>query len=315
MATWRAVVTAIAALACGLSVWACTPRIDGGTNAGHPTLAFEGNPPEWADSGASVMAELERWRGLEFQTDVRVSFLSQSEPGLNGWYNSQTKQLVVATTESAQLGRSVLLHELFHALQDQSFNLYALRQQSVETPDANQTLSAIIEGEAMLAVSELLNYDFLAHAQLPKTDSLRDERFNNIFLYGDGMKFVMAVRDAGGWDAVDRLFQDPPRSTALIFNPERYLAGEREIEGVDVPLAPGDRLQSQSVRGEYQVRLLLARQPDTRSLLDAMDGAYVSDTFGTIEAADGTTLHRWVIAFSSADIAQTIEPGITTAIV
>lgn len=317
MKHWRPLlISNMLAIACGLSVWACAPQVDGGAMAGdRPNLTFEGNPPEWADTATAVMSELEQWRDLSFQDDLQVTFQSQPESDAHGWYNSQTKQLVVTTAKSERFGRSVLLHELFHALQDQSHDLFALRQQVGEQPDANRALSAIIEGEAMLAVSELMNYDFLAHAKLPEDTAIRDELFNNIFLYGDGMKFVMAVRDAGGWEAVDRVYRDPPRSTALIYNPERYLAGEREFESREVPLNSGDRLQSQTTRGEYQVRLLLARPSDTRSLLEVMnDGAYVHDTLSTIETEDGSTLHRWVIEFASREVAQEIEPGIATAI-
>lgn len=98
MKYWKAIAAGAIALVCGLSVGACSLQ-PGGATGDRVVLAFEGDAPEWADTATSVMSELEQWRGLSFQEDVRVTFQSQSEPGLNGWYNSQTKQLVVAATD------------------------------------------------------------------------------------------------------------------------------------------------------------------------------------------------------------------------
>ena len=129
-------------------------------------------------------------------------------------------------TKSEALGRGVLLHEIFHAWQEQYYDLYALHLQSIHTPDYDKAVTAMIEGEAMLAVSELMNYDFLAHARLPPDEPISDEFFEKVFLYGAGLQFIQALRDERGWDAVSAVFQDPPQSTTLILHPERYLAGE-----------------------------------------------------------------------------------------
>ena len=196
-----------------------------------------------------------------------------------------------------------MLHEIFHALQDQTFDLFALHSRTM-TPDQDRALVALIEGEAMLAVSELMNYDFEAHAQLPAEGPVSDELFEKLFLYAAGVRFVRALRDAGGWDAVDTAFANPPSATTLIFQPERYLAGERAAEIADISVAAGEELQSTEVQGEYGVRLWLVRDPKTRPLVELAGDAYVADALAVLTNAEGQTIHRWVIEFSNPAIAN-----------
>ena len=277
-------------------------------------VAFQGKMPPWAEDASAVMAELENWRGKSFSKNLQVTFQPQDEPGLNGWYNSETKELVVTTDGSDKMGRGVLLHEIFHALQDQNFDLYKLRLARFEQPDANQALSAIIEGEAMLAVSERLNYNFLDHAKLPAEGKIREDYFEKLFLYGNGLKFIQAVRDEGGWEAIDAVFENPPQSTALILNPERYVAGEREVATVEVPLQPGERLESETERGAYGVQLLIAQAEETRSQLDEFAEHYRGDRLTTIQIESDAIIHRWTIRFDSPDAAEQLSPALATAL-
>lgn len=315
MRGWPIVISGILALTCGLSIVSCTTTIKASTPAAtQPRITFEGDTPPWAESASAVMAELEQWRGLGFKENLQVTFQHQDDPNLNGWYNSETKQLVVTTAGSDELGRGVLLHEMFHALQDQHFDLYNLHIQSQNTPDYDKAVTAVIEGEAMLAVSELLNYDFLAHAQLPPEGTISDQLFENIFLYGAGLKFIQAVREDGGWDAVDAVFAAPPQATTLILNPARYLAGERAIDPTEVPLNIDETLTSQTIRGEYAVRLLLARQPETRPLVDSIGNSYITDTLGMLTNKNGDIIHRWVIELNNTNNIESLATGFTTAL-
>ena len=307
MRGWQLLISGI--LLCGLSVSSCTAP-----SAATPRITFVGDPPTWAETATATMAELEQWRGLPFKDNLEITFQPQDNPRLNGWYNSETKQLVVSADGSDELGRGVMLHEMFHALQDQQFDLYTLHLQSQNNADYDKAVTAIIEGEAMLAVSELMNYDFLAHAQLPPEGEISEQLFENIFLYGAGLKFIKAIRDEGGWDAVDDAFASPPQATTLILNPDRYLAGERTIAPTEVPLKTGETLTSTTMRGEYAVRLLLAQQPTTRFLLDSLDISYMTDTLGVITNDSGDTIHRWVLEFDQAGDITPVATALKTAL-
>ncbi|NEQ49600.1 MAG: hypothetical protein F6K11_05625 [Leptolyngbya sp. SIO3F4] len=313
MRGWRIILSGILALACGFSTVSCDTSIEAPTTT-QPQITFEGDTPPWANSASSVMTELEQWRELYFKENLQVTFKPKDDPLLKGWYNSETKQLVVTTGGSEGMGRGVILHDMFHALQDQHFDLYNLHIQSQDTPDYDKAVTAVIEGEAMLAVSELMNYDFLAHAQLPPEGEVSERLFENIFLYGAGLKFIRTVRDEGGWEAVDAVFADPPKATTLILNPERYLAGERTVAPVEISLQTGETLLSKTMRGEYELRLLLARQPETRSLVEDIGNSYVADTLGIITSTRGDMIHRWVIELRTSDNTEALATGVKTAL-
>ncbi|MEM6252780.1 MAG: hypothetical protein AAF821_07650 [Cyanobacteria bacterium P01_D01_bin.156] len=310
MRGWQMVLSGILALTCGFSTLGCSSTVEATVS---PRITFAGEPPSWAESASDVMAELEQWRGLPFKNDLEVTFAPQDNPRLNGWYNSETKQLVVTTGGSDELGRGVMLHEMFHALQDQHFDLYNLHLETQENSDYDKAVTAIIEGEAMLAVSELLNYDFLAHAKLPAEGEISEQRFENIFLYGAGLKFIKAIRDEGGWEAVSQVFTDPPQASTLILNPQRYLAGERTVSPLEIPLGTNETLAGKTIQGEYAIRLLLARQPETRSLMNNLDGVYQSDTLGVINT-DNKTLHRWLIQLNQSNNINALATALKTAL-
>jgi hypothetical protein len=58
------------------------------------------------------------------------------------------------------------------------------------------------------------------------------------FPYLEGERFVCALFRNGGWAAVDRAYRRPPTTTAQILFPERYLAGEGEVDAPP-PASPG----------------------------------------------------------------------------
>lgn len=260
-------------------------------------------PPAWAAEAVEIMAELETWRGKAFTEDLKVTFAPARGDGLKGWYDSQTHQLVVVESDSERFGRGVLLHEIFHALQDQTFNLEKLHLQA-QAPDADYALRALIEGEAMLAVSDLLDYDFAAHAKLPPEGEIGEATLEKLYLYGAGLKFVRALKAAGGWEALDAAFQDPPRSTALIFHPDRYLAGEREVPAL--PLEPGEAAFVTATPGEYGLWLWLAQSPESRLVLASAGEAFQGDKLVQVETATGQTQKRWVLQFSDPDVAAQV---------
>ena len=146
-----------------------------------------------------------------------------------------------------------MLHEMFHALQDQQYDLMAVHL-SGETVDEDRAIGAIIEGEAMLAVQEIMDYDFSQHTGIPLEGLLDEERFEKIFHYGDGLQFVLAVREALGWEGVSEVFAHPPSSSAEVFHPERYLAGWKPQVIQPYPLSQigeGEEIISSEAEGEY----------------------------------------------------------------
>lgn len=174
----------------------------------------------------------------------------------------------------------VALHELDHALQDQHFDLQAM-QEALEDPrstDREMALQALIEGDATLVmlqhamVSQGGNPDDVASvawmsqmlAGMPGMGefSRAPLYFQRalIFPYYVGMDLVNAVRDQGGWEAVNRMYLDPPRSTEQVLHPEKYLWERDEPRDVRISLPEswhGWESAGEDTGGEFLLRVLL----------------------------------------------------------
>lgn len=270
-------------------------------------LAPEGEAaPAFTQEAAAIMAELEGWRARDFTADLVVEFiLAADAPAekLNGWYEPDTGRLVVIENDNAAMGRGTLLHEMFHALQDQNFGLLELDRRALEGPapeDAQRALSALIEGEAMYAVAELMDYDFEQHTALPATGALDEARFEKIFHYGAGLRFVRHLHTVGGWDLVDAVWADPPVATTQIMHPDRFLAGvqPRDLSERAAPVCPcGAESHAARVLGEYGLALFLARSEATRARSAALAGRLAGDLCHTVHAEDGSERWVWYLSF------------------
>jgi hypothetical protein len=58
-----------------------------------------------------------------------------------------------------------------------------------------------------------------------------------VYPYTAGQEFVKALRARGGQRLVDRAFRHPPRTTASVLDPARYLAGDPLPRAVGLPAA------------------------------------------------------------------------------
>lgn len=270
-------------------------------------LAPEGEEaPAFTAEAGQVMADLEAWRGLDFQTDLVVEFIlagDAPEAKLNGWYEPDTKRLVVIENDNAAMGRGTMLHEMFHALQDQSFDLLALDQRAFDGPtpeDSFRALRALVEGEAMFAVADLMDYDFEQHTALPATGELDEARYEKIFHYGAGLRFVRELHRLGGWELVNEAYANPPLATTQIMHPDRYLAGVRPLDlgHVEGPTCdcPQD-FHAARVLGEYGLALFLARPEATRARSGAIAARLAGDLCHTVHDADGAEQFVWYLAF------------------
>jgi len=80
------------------------------------------------------------------------------------------------------------------------------------------------------------------------------------FPYRDGTEFVSMLYQAGGWNAVNAAFKQPPRSSEQILHPERYYAGDMPI-AVTLPdlRIDGWHVVAEDTLGELYLRIYLER--------------------------------------------------------
>lgn len=216
----------------------------------------------------------------------------------------------------------VLVHELVHALQDQSFDLAKYTDRGPLSDEGAARL-AVVEGDATLT---MFNYLLGGHAEvipgfqkgiedmMGNPDSLREMsagfpggealtdapawlRETLMFSYLQGALFAMDVRKAGGQALLDRAFaRDPPRSTEQVLHPEKWHGKKDqpvEIRWPDLAAAlPGFKKVAEGHLGELGVRILLSQGGGRAALASASQAAagWGGDRFALYEKGDRRVL-------------------------
>ena len=182
--------------------------------------------------------------------------------------------------------KTVLAHELIHALADQHYDLDKLREATKDDGDRELALVALIEGEATLAMMGAAagDWDGTATAQMPARQlsfmmnmmgpmmtvgsgkALREAppvlSETLIFPYARGLVFTAHLTNAGGWAALDRAYANPPLSTEQVLHPEKYADGPKADPPTAVDLGelkPGDGWKevTRDVLGELVTGIML----------------------------------------------------------
>jgi hypothetical protein len=197
--------------------------------------------------------------------------------------------------------RLTVAHEVTHTLQDQHFSLKRLLPAEPENSDVELAARALVEGDAMLTM-RIWGRQYLrpsdkralgddASGADPVLDSAPPlVRGELLFPYDDGWVFAQLLYQDGGFAAVDRAFQRPPRSTEQILHPEKYAAGETPRP---VTLPPLERIlggtwqnRRTDVFGELVLRLLLEPSVGWPTAEAAADG-WGGDAYTILEDSQG----------------------------
>jgi hypothetical protein len=222
------------------------------------------------------------------QTDLRQAYVDFAGSQFIGFYDTITHEIVFIGTDSpTPYQRQTLAHELTHALDDQHFDLSRL--DVLESQCRDEELAAFIalaEGNARvheaLWTFENLTADELAELAAeagmfsgpPATVPPFVSRLI-VFPYPNGELFVQSLLAAGGKEAVNEAFSEPPVSTEQILHPERYPDDEpQELAVPDLTreLGQGWELTDQLDVGEAWLLTLLSLRLSESEARDAADG-------------------------------------------
>ena len=243
------------------------------------------------------------------------SSLEQMELALDagqviGFYDPDSKGLYVLSTSGGvgALEKATFSHEYTHALQDQNFGLDKLATDTADQGDQDLARIALPEGDATLAMSlweskNLSLADLLSLAvdssgggqadQLAAAPAILRETL--LFPYEDGLSFVRGIYDEGGWDAVNKLYANPPDSTSQILHPDLYASRVKPV-ALTVPAVPaalgsGWKLTMQDTLGELQLRIWLEGESPTAAETAAATSAtseWGGDRVGLYEGPNGS---------------------------
>ncbi|WP_226482605.1 Hvo_1808 family surface protein [Natrinema amylolyticum] len=196
-------------------------------------------------TGNASAFENEIWRGafvVDGETDVEQAFDDLYGDSVQGYYTNDRIVIIADDVDDVRIDRRTLVHELTHALQDQHFGI----GRESETIDGLRAENGLLEGEAGYVPQRYdrrcgTEWQCLSDSRPPASsgEGLAERPFNvGLFLsiyvpYAEGPPFVADLHERGGWDAVDRAHDEPPRSTAQLIHPDRY----PDTRPVDVAIA------------------------------------------------------------------------------
>src|SRR3984957_20041759 len=167
-----------------------------------------------------------------------------------GLYDPKAKEFYIADWIPVDEQKTVMSHELTHALEDQSFRIDDWIKAARPNDDAELARDSVSEGSAMAAmvdyqmldqhigVRELPDVTVLiragAIAEMDKDPNLakapiyiRDEL---LFPYLAGTGFTQEFLKAhSGWKDIHLVFENPPVSTQQILHPDLYLNGTKPV--------------------------------------------------------------------------------------
>jgi hypothetical protein len=184
-----------------------------------------------------------------------VSFYTEQAAG---FYDPKRKTMFIADWIPAEMQTMVLSHELTHALQDQNWDLDRFLHAAHDDDDATNARLAVVEGHATAAMMQQMT-GALGLGQLPSLTTMMESmipqqfeeypafssapyffRMQALFPYVQGMGFIQANLQHGGWNDLNALFEHPPQATKQVFEPSTYINHQ---EFSRIVLAPPPALQ------------------------------------------------------------------------
>ena len=251
-------------------------------------------------------------RDMDLRAVLKELYLEQ----VAGFYDPDSTTLFVLDDQPDDALESLLVHELVHAIQDQSVDLDAITDSELGN-DRQVAAQAAIEGHATLVMFEFLmgrqggavdltemtNFTDLVR---PALEAARTQspalagaplviQESLLFPYLGGASFVEAL-----WK--QELGRPPPfgerlpASTEQILHPERFLGDDPDFPVTLEVIAPEGwtRLYHGGL-GELETGILLETHMGSRAPADGWDG----DRYVLLENAEGVRALAWVSVWDS----------------
>jgi hypothetical protein len=241
----------------------------------------ESSTPEEFEASSRTLAKLGMIPGGFPLRDYMVKLLKEQ---IAGYYDPKTKIFYLASWLPIAEQKTVMAHELTHALQDQHFNLRRFDHWPKGDSDAELAAHALMEGEATIIMIEYSQESAGSRLDVTKLPSLTQSmmdaddstdsakypvlagaplvlRENLGFPYVYGTGFVQEVLKHRDWHALNGSYTHLPPSTSAIMHPEKFLAGEQpvkiQISDLAGILGSGYKRADEDVNGEFGYLVLL----------------------------------------------------------
>ena len=289
------------------------------------------NPAEYVAASERLYKAL----GLMPEDDsLRDLFLELIGSQVAGFYRPDDKELYVVSRTGRVNGadKITFAHEYDHALQDANFDIFQDQERLRDRSDEALARAGLYEGDATLLMSlwalpnltpeELQEVvgagaDPEANEILARTPRILVEGL--LFPYNSGTLFIQPIQQAGGWAAVDALYEQPPVSTEQILHPEKFQSGEAPVD-VTIPkdlatrMGEGWSVALEDTWGEFQTRVWLEELGVDKPAAQEAAAGWGGDRLALLEGPDGAWAVAvdtvWDSAAEAEAFAAAIEPGI-----
>ena len=238
---------------------------------------------------------LKKFGLLPREFDLQTFLVSLLEEQVAGYYDAKTKTVNLLDWVSPDLQRPVLAHELTHALQDQSFGLDKwlkkgnedldnkkdLKPDDITKDENSEARQAVVEGQAMVVLIDYMIAPMhRTVADAPEVVQMLNEgmaagtadskQYQNApifmkealtFPYRYGVEFeAELVREQGKEKAFTATFQNPPKTSREVMEPQTYISAER-LQPLSLPdfkhiFKDYDRFDVGAI-GEFDVAVLV----------------------------------------------------------
>ncbi len=210
-----------------------------------------------------------------------------------GYYEPRAKSFYIADWLPAEEQKTVMVHELTHALQHQHYEMNAFQDRIEGNDDQAMARLSVLEGDAMLVMLEYMLepmgrsmielpnfkmiFDYVSQLSEPEEGSKEAKILESaplffqesaIFPYISGAAFVQTFRKVKTWKQVDALYQRIPKSTEQVMHLPKYLI--EKDEPTEVEAAFPDELSEaewkqvyKNVLGEFGLGIVLRQSYDS----------------------------------------------------
>ena len=287
--------------------------IDGDALKAFQTGKFdEDNPPDYVAANERLY---KAFGLLDPDQSLKQLFLDLIGSQVAGFYRPDEKALYVVSRTGTINGadRITFAHEYDHALQDANFDVFADQKGLLDETDRALARAAMYEGDATLLMvvwaGANMTPDEFAEVQaagtnpesvavLERTPAILVESL--LFPYTAGQAFILPIQTAGGWSAVDDLYDDLPRSTEQILHPDKYRSGEEPV-AVQLPatlaadMDEGWTETAQDTFGEFQLGVWLRESGLRASDAAAAAAGWGGDRLAVLNGPD----ESWAVVMRS----------------
>lgn len=279
-----------------------------------------------------LQAFLRMTRLIPADVDVRETMMRVLLNQIGGFYDPDTKAFYMLARAGVDYGpllnRTLVAHELCHALDDQYVDLDKLMKSREQTEDWGLAVGSVVEGSATVLMTHYMgqaqasgDFDAAEIGRVMQAEMERSRVFAEappyftalMATYIGGMHFliagdVTALADAGAGPRVGervlKCAEAPPTSSEQILHPEKYWDPKLRDDPVHIDDARVEKVLTQdglkiahrNTTGELMCAILTS---DERRELDMMAASIPS--FWTNDGASGWGGDRFFLLSPSAD--------------